>query len=208
MYNFILKFQQYYYWHPFCKIFVFESSFTADAICTFRFSLIIAPRNFTARQIMTLASDETAIYKVLIADDDSAVRHAVVAILSSLKHFCHVASDGADALGKAKREHFDAVVTDIHMPHMDGITLTRELLKFNPSIPVMVMTGQSDPLTAGNAMANGASVFISKPFTAQEFLSAFMAMMLNHKDSTQKKQYYPGGIGTDILSEPHWDISK
>lgn len=91
--------------------------------------------------MMPFACGGTSKYKVLVADDDSAIRYTIVAMLSSLEHLCHVAADGAEALNKAKGEHFDAVVTDVQMPHMDGITLTRELLKQNPSLPVMVMTG-------------------------------------------------------------------
>jgi|WetSurMetagenome_2_1015567.scaffolds.fasta_scaffold583965_1 CheY-like chemotaxis protein len=118
-------------------------------------------------------------YKVLVADDDSYVRFTIEALLSSMEHFCSVASDGTEALDKTRGEHFDAVITDLQMPHMDGITLTRELLKQNPLLPVMVMTGLADSRAAGNAIASGASMFISKPFTAEQFFASFTALMLN-----------------------------
>ncbi len=80
-------------------------------------------------------------YKVLIVDDEPMTRDLISSILSSKGHTCVTASDGVEALDKAGMEVFDAVVTDIVMPNMDGITLTMELLKRNPSIPIMVITG-------------------------------------------------------------------
>jgi DNA-binding NtrC family response regulator len=138
---------------------------------------------------MTFAREAASKYKVLVVDDDSSVRFTIVDILSSFDHQCQSASDGAEALNKSMKEHFDAVITDVQMPHMDGITLTRELRKRDPSLPVMVMTGRSDQKIAGHAIANGASVFMSKPFTVQEFLSVFVGMMQDRKVSEQTNQH-------------------
>jgi DNA-binding NtrC family response regulator len=64
---------------------------------------------------------------------------------------------------------FDAVVTDIEMPNMDGIILTREILKQYPSIPVMVMTDYEKEDSIGVAISVGAKEFIKKPFSLYEF---------------------------------------
>jgi two-component system, OmpR family, response regulator MprA len=127
-----------------------------------------------------LSRDKMSKYKVLIVEDDLFVRDTLKEMLSTLDHTYNVASNGVEALNKATREHFDAIITDVHMPRMDGIALTRELSRRNPSIPIMVMTGYYDPETAENAVAGGASVFLSKPFTATEFFDTFNAMMRGH----------------------------
>jgi DNA-binding response OmpR family regulator len=119
-------------------------------------------------------------YKVLIVDDEPMTRELISSILSSKGHSCTTASDGVEALDKADMEVFDAVVTDIVMPNMDGITLTKELLKRNPSIPVMVITGFSDEHYYDESINAGATDFINKPFSIAEFLARFHRMMRDH----------------------------
>jgi diguanylate cyclase (GGDEF)-like protein len=67
------------------------------------------------------------------------------------------------------------------MPLMDGITLTRELLKLYPNLPIMIMTGHTDEHSAESAIAAGAQEFIKKPFFIDEFILRFDKMMRDHK---------------------------
>lgn len=76
---------------------------------------------------------------------------------------------------------FDAIITDIVMPEMDGITLTKELSKHYQNLPVMVMTGFTEDYSAETAVASGAREFITKPFSISEFLIRFDKMMRDHK---------------------------
>jgi|WetSurMetagenome_2_1015567.scaffolds.fasta_scaffold00020_55 DNA-binding NtrC family response regulator len=129
-------------------------------------------------------------YKVLIVDDDMYVRNIVKEMLSLMDHSCHLASDGAEALSKTGEEHYDAVITDVQMPRMDGITLTRELHKRNPSLPVMVMTGFTDMEIDNDQISNSKGIIISKPFTAAEFFSSFNAMMRGSSSSSDSATIY------------------
>jgi YesN/AraC family two-component response regulator len=86
-----------------------------------------------------------------------------------------------DALDKANQVHFDAVITDIVMPEMDGITLTRELSKKFPDLSIMVMTGFGDEYSADKAVAAGAKEFIKKPFSLSELHIRFQKMMQERK---------------------------
>jgi DNA-binding NtrC family response regulator len=126
---------------------------------------------------MAMVIDQMSKFKVLIVDDDMHVRNIVKEMLSLMEHSCHLAADGDEALSKAGTEYFDAVITDVQMPRMDGITLTRELHKRNPLLPVMVMTGFADLECGNNAIVNSKGIIISKPFTAEQFFSSFNAMM-------------------------------
>jgi two-component system, OmpR family, response regulator ResD len=128
-------------------------------------------------------SDEKALkiprYNVLVVDDEEAVRRLVVTLLSQRGHQCFQAADGADALNRAAANKFDAVVTDIVMPQMDGIALTKELLKRNPKLPIMVMTGHE--FSSVTAVAAGAKEFIKKPFSPTEFALRFQKMMSDYE---------------------------
>jgi len=84
-------------------------------------------------------------------------------------------------LDKFMETKFDALITDIVMPEMDGITLTQELSKHYQNLPVMVMTGYTEEYSAETAIASGAREFINKPFSISEFLIRFDKMMRDHK---------------------------
>jgi CheY-like chemotaxis protein len=120
-------------------------------------------------------------HDVLVVDDEEGVRQLIVALLSIRGHQCLQAVDGADALNKAVTNKFDAVVTDVVMPKMDGITLTKELVKLFPDLPIMIITGQKGEYTAESAIAAGAQEFIKKPFSLPEFILRFNKMMHEHE---------------------------
>jgi DNA-binding NtrC family response regulator len=108
-------------------------------------------------------------YTVLVVDDEERVRDFVVTFLSKMDYSCLTAVDGLDALEKMKERKIDAVIADIKMPNMDGITLTGEIVEKYPEVPVMVMTGFEEEYSAGTAISFGAQEFIKKPFSVDEF---------------------------------------
>jgi len=120
-------------------------------------------------------------YRVLIVDDEEQVRNLIVSLFSNYGHSCETAKDGIEALEIIKKNSFDSALIDIVMPLMDGITLTTELLKLYPNLPVMIMTGHADEHSAESAIAAGAREFIKKPFSIQEFIIRFDKMMRDHK---------------------------
>jgi len=124
---------------------------------------------------------ESTHYKILVVDDEEQMRKLIVSLLSPKGHQCVTANDGREALDKFMETKFDALITDIVMPEMDGITLTKELSKHYQNLPVMVMTGYTEEYSAETAIASGAREFINKPFSISEFLIRFDKMMRDHK---------------------------
>ena len=120
-------------------------------------------------------------YKILVVDDEEPMRKLIVSLLSPKGHQCVTANNGREALDKFMETKFDALITDIVMPEMDGITLTEELSKHYQNLPVMVMTGYTEEYSAETAIASGAREFINKPFSISEFLIRFDKMMRDHK---------------------------
>jgi diguanylate cyclase (GGDEF)-like protein len=124
---------------------------------------------------------ESTYYKILVVDDEESMRKLIVDFLSRKGHQCFAATNGREALDKLMETKFDAVITDIVMPEMDGIALTKELSKHYQSLPVMVMTGHAEEYSAEMAIASGAREFIKKPFSISEFLIRFDKMMRHHE---------------------------
>ncbi len=108
-------------------------------------------------------------YTILVVDDEELIRNLLVSFLSKLGHFCITANNGVEALHKLRENKPDAIITDIRMPEMDGIFLTREVSREYPDIPVMVMTAYDEEYSAGTAISAGAREFIKKPFSLDEF---------------------------------------
>ena len=124
---------------------------------------------------------ESTHYNILVVDDDEQMRRLIVSLLSRKGHHCVTARNGVEALDKIMDAKYDAVITDIVMPEMDGLALTQELSKHYQGLPVMVITGHTEDHSAETALASGALEFIRKPFSMSEFLIRFDKMIRDHK---------------------------
>jgi CheY-like chemotaxis protein len=128
---------------------------------------------------------EPSKYTILVVDDEELLRNLIITFLSKLGHSCVTAIDGVDALDKMKGNKIDAVVTDIKMPNMDGITLTSKISMQYPELPVMIMTAFEEEHTAGLAVCAGARDFIRKPFSLNEF-SVRLHKMINDLEAQRR----------------------
>ena len=112
-------------------------------------------------------SDSEAKLNVLVVDDNDCVREVLTALLSRRGHRCESASNGREAVEKVAQGRFDVVITDVYMPEMDGITLTKELTLRFSDLPVMIMTGQLDEHCRESALMAGAIDVIGNPLRSR-----------------------------------------
>ncbi|MCC6541872.1 MAG: sigma-54-dependent Fis family transcriptional regulator [Flavobacteriales bacterium] len=101
--------------------------------------------------------------KILIIDDEKAIRNALRDILEHEKHVVDEAEDGAAGLEKAKKGGYDAILCDIKMPKMDGLEFLQKLMAHNEEVPVIMISGHGTIDTAVDALKKGAFDFIEKP---------------------------------------------
>jgi len=94
-------------------------------------------------------------YTILVVDDEELLRKFIVTFLSQLGYSSVTAIDGVDALDKMKGNKIDAVITDIKMPKMDGIILTKEISAQYPGVPVMVMTAFDEEYSQAQRFLSG-----------------------------------------------------
>ena len=102
--------------------------------------------------------------KILIVDDEELARGVVRESVSLLGYEVDEAADGIEALERFRSEHHDVVITDLTMPRMDGIELTRELHKVDPLVPVLMLTGRTSLDLKAMAWSRGVVEYLSKPF--------------------------------------------
>jgi DNA-binding response OmpR family regulator len=131
---------------------------------------------------------ETSKYTILVVDDEELIRRLIVTFLSQQGHSCVTAIDGVDALDHIGGNKIDAVITDIKMPKMDGILLTKEISTKYPGLPVMVMTAFDEEYSAAMAISVGAREFIRKPFSLDEFAIRLHKMIVDSKTLKQMKR--------------------
>lgn len=116
---------------------------------------------------------------IITVDDAATIRRMVSFTLRGAGHEVLEAADGALALNLLQSRAVDLVITDVNMPNMNGIELTRRLRAL-PSFsrtPVLLLTTESDPAKKAEGRAAGATGWIVKPFS-QEQLLAIVAKLL------------------------------
>jgi DNA-binding NtrC family response regulator len=103
--------------------------------------------------------------KILIIEDEAAIRRVLVKILSeeNTTYIVEEAEDGGAGYEKIKNTDYDLVLCDIKMPKMDGVELLEAVKKIKPEIPMVMISGHGDMETAINTMRLGAFDYISKP---------------------------------------------
>ena len=101
--------------------------------------------------------------KVLIVDDESAIRRTLRDILEFEKYKVDEAGDGLDALAKVKQNKYDVIIMDIKMPKMDGLEALDRMMLLAPDTPVVMISGHGTIETAVEAVKKGAFDYIAKP---------------------------------------------
>ena len=108
--------------------------------------------------------------RVLLADDDAAMREVASRVLGSDGHTVVVAQDGQEALEQAStaRPPFDILVTDVQMPVLDGISLAEQLLAARPGLRVVLMSGMQSEISRADRLKSSTTHFLMKPFTLDQ----------------------------------------
>jgi two-component system chemotaxis response regulator CheY len=110
---------------------------------------------------------------ILAVDDSASMKEMVKFTLSKAGYDVLEASDGLEALEIAKKTLVDAVIADVHMPNMDGITLIGELraLSGYKFVPILMLTTDSDVGLKQKAASAGATGWLVKPFSPDRLLA-------------------------------------
>lgn len=121
--------------------------------------------------------------RILVADDDSVIRHLVCSVAKSEGFEVVVAEDGRQALKILQTDtNFKGAVFDMMMPHIQGLDVIRHMQteKRFMKIPVMMITSEQDFQLAGKTFAAGAILFLQKPFTHTQ-LKNMLYTLVNQK---------------------------
>lgn len=116
--------------------------------------------------------------RILLADDDAAVRDLVQRVLVAGGHRVEVAQDGLEALALAEGgAEFEVLVTDVQMPGLDGITLAQRLAAVRPGVRVLLMSGYPEQLARGLGAIPGRVETLTKPSSIDEIRARLTALL-------------------------------
>lgn len=117
---------------------------------------------------------------ILLVDDSPSILMSMASILSMAQYASTPARSGADALAALRSaSRIDMMITDLHMPEMDGITLIREARKLTGYrfVPFLVLTTESQQAVRAEAKAAGATGWLVKPVKAPDLLGVLQKLL-------------------------------
>jgi len=117
---------------------------------------------------------------VLVVDDEDMTRQMIVMFLTMDGHQSVEAENGVEALEQVAKHHPDAIILDVMMPEMDGITMCKKL-RANPataSIPVLMLSGRSQINAEQEGLEAGANAYMKKPMDPNEMLVILKKIMM------------------------------
>lgn len=131
---------------------------------------------------------------VLIVDDDDLVRETLHFVLEDGGYQVYSASSGAEALRILEREPVDIVLSDIFMPGMNGFDLLRQIRERAPETPVILITGYGNIEMVREALKQGASDFITKPYNIHEIPIMIERNLTRHSLLTNQARQYEDAV--------------
>ncbi|MEA1899170.1 MAG: sigma-54 dependent transcriptional regulator [Thermodesulfobacteriota bacterium] len=124
---------------------------------------------------------------ILVVDDEPDMRIALTHALSHSGYSVESASSGLEALEKFEADEFSLIITDVKMPGMSGIEVLGKVKKMSPKIPVIMITAYGTINDAVEAMQQGASDYILKPFSTEILEAAIKKVYINSNSKAQSK---------------------
>jgi two-component system, OmpR family, response regulator MprA len=128
--------------------------------------------------------------RVLVVDDDRAVRESLRRSLEFNGYDVHLAGDGAEALAGIGAVAPDVVVMDVMMPRLDGLDATRALRAAGNDVPILVLTARDAVGDRVEGLDAGADDYLTKPFALQELLARLRALLrrvVPHEDGDEEE---------------------
>ncbi len=137
--------------------------------------------------------------RILLADDEWEITRALKIMLERSQYTVDVAEDGAQALDYLENGSYDAVMLDVMMPQVDGLTVLRRMRAAGDHTPTLLLTAKADIDDRVAGLDAGADDYLPKPFSSQEFLARVRAL-LRRRPSYVQEQLSFGDLTLDTGS--------
>jgi len=126
--------------------------------------------------------------KILLVDDEAGIRSLLFEALSEKGFEVTLAKDGKDSLDQMKNDHFDLLITDMHMPRLDGVGLLKEMKKSGRKEKVIIMTGRPEDVTLRKKDVPPVLTQLHKPFQIGSLLDVVSSALAEPAKKRRKKK--------------------
>lgn len=123
--------------------------------------------------------------RLLLAEDEKELSNALTVIFKHNNYSVDAVYNGLDALQYLETENYDAVILDVMMPKMDGITVLRKLRERRNNVPVLILTAKSEIDDRVLGLDCGADDYLTKPFAAKELLARIRSITRRQTETAQ-----------------------
>ncbi len=146
--------------------------------------------------------------RVLVADDDRAIRDSLARALTLEGYDVTTAADGAKALDLVRATDPDVVVLDLSMPSIDGLTMCRVLRAEGDTRPILMLTARTETSDRVSGLDAGADDYLPKPFDLDELLARLRALVrraaFNNPDDPAANELRAGDVRIDPAARRVW----
>jgi DNA-binding response OmpR family regulator len=114
--------------------------------------------------------------RILVVEDEPALRDGIVDLLAGDGHTVQPTADGVAGLDAGLRDPYDLVVLDLMLPRLDGMEVCRRLRAARPGMPILMLTARGSEDDKVRGLIEGADDYVTKPFSARELLARVRAL--------------------------------
>ncbi len=129
-------------------------------------------------------TEPSTLERILVVEDDRAVREAVERALSYEGYEVSTARDGAEALSAVLNDPPQAIVLDVMMPHVNGLEACRRIRASGDTTPILILTARHEVSDRVEGLDAGADDYMVKPFALEELLARLRALLRRSSGST------------------------
>ncbi|MCI6824792.1 MAG: response regulator transcription factor [Ruminococcus bromii] len=126
-------------------------------------------------------------YKILVVDDEFRIRQIIRKYAEFEGYEVDEAVDGMQAIQVCRKENFDLIIMDVMMPELDGFSACREIKKFKPDTPIIMLSARGEEYDKIHGFELGSDDYVVKPFSPKELMMRVNAVIKRTHTSEQKE---------------------
>lgn len=151
--------------------------------------------------------DDMVKHRILIIEDDAAIRQGIVDALEFAGYATDEAGDGDRGVDMAVRVECDLLLLDLVLPGRDGLEILKEVRDTRPTLPVIILTARGDESDRVRGLKLGADDYVVKPFSVKELLARIEAVIRRspERPTDLREIRFPGGVADIDRAEVRFD---
>jgi DNA-binding response OmpR family regulator len=140
------------------------------------------------------------VMRILLVEDEEKMANVVRHILAEHGFIVDVAVDGIEGLKMTNQETYDLLIIDVMLPHMDGLTVCRQVRENDPNVPILILSALDATEDTVRGLESGADDYLSKPFESIELLARIRALLRRGSEIKNSSILKCGDLTLDLAA--------